>query len=133
MRHRKHGKKLGRNSAHRIALKRNLVRSLFLSVDGREYIVTTKEKAKFAKPFAEKLITLAKEKTLHNYRRGLQLLRDEDAVNVLFEKIGPRYRNRPGGYTRILRTANKRLGDRASQVLFGFVREDLPSEGGGES
>ena len=125
MRHRKSGRKLGRNSAHRVALQRNLARSLFLSFGEREYIVTTLEKAKFVRPFAEKLITLGKEKTLHNYRRGMAILRDEDAVNRLFNEIGPRYRDRPGGYTRILRTAGKRLGDKASQVLLGFVREDV--------
>ncbi len=128
MRHRKSGKKLGRSSAHRLALKRNLVRSLFLSFGEQEHIVTTLQKAKFARSFAEKLITLGKEKTLHNYRRGLKLLRDEDAVHMLFEHIGPRYRERPGGYTRIIRTANKRLGDKATQVLFGFVREELAAE-----
>ena len=121
MRHRKSGKKLGRSPAHRLALKRNLVRSLFLSFGEGNHIITTPAKAKFAKPFAEKLITLAKEKTLHNYRRGLQLLHDEDAVNILFEEIGPAYRDRPGGYTRILRTGTRRLGDQAAQVYFGFV------------
>ncbi len=98
-----------------------MTRSLFLSFGERNHIITTAEKAKFVKPFAEKLITLAKEKTLHNYRRGLAILRDEDAVNVLFEEIGPAFSDRPGGYTRILRTSVRRLGDRASQVYFGFV------------
>ena len=121
MRHRKRGKRLGRNTAHRLALQRNMTRSLFLSFGERNHIITTAEKAKFVKPFAEKLITLAKEKTLHNYRRGLAILRDEDAVNVLFEEIGPAFSDRPGGYTRILRTSVRRLGDRASQVYFGFV------------
>ncbi len=124
MRHRVHGKKLNRSSSHRLALKRNLTRSLFLSFGKQEYIVTTLEKAKFVKPFAERLITLGKEKTLHSYRRGLQILGDEDAVHKLFEEIGPRYRDRPGGYTRVVRIQRRRLGDRATQVLFGFVRED---------
>lgn len=133
MRHRLSGKKLNRSGAHRLALKRNLTRSLFLAFGDREYIVTTKEKAKFVQPFAEKLITLGKKKSLHNYRRGLKLLRDEDAVNKLFEEIGPRFRDRPGGYTRILRTAKRRLGDQATQVLFGFVREEMAKgDGGGE-
>jgi len=120
MRHRKSGKKLGRSTAHRVALKRNLARSLFLSFGEGNHIVTTPAKAKFVKPFAEKLITLAKKKTLHNYRRGLQLLRDESAVNMLFEEIGPAYRDRPGGYTRIVRTGARRLGDQAGQAYFGF-------------
>ena len=123
MRHRVRGRKLGRSGAHRVALKRNLTRSLFLSFGEREYVVTTREKAKFAQPFAEKLITLAKDNTLHNYRRGVQLLRDKTVVKKLFDEIGPRYKDRPGGYTRVIRTGKKRLGDGASQVIFGFVRD----------
>jgi large subunit ribosomal protein L17 len=129
VRHLRSGKKLNRSTAHRQALRRNLARSLFLSFGEREYVVTTREKAKFVRPFAEKLITLAKEKTLHNYRRGLQLLRHEDAVKKLFDEIGPRYKDRPGGYTRILRTSKRRLGDQATQVLFGFVREEAQPAG----
>ncbi|MBN1443236.1 MAG: 50S ribosomal protein L17 [Planctomycetes bacterium] len=128
MRHRRRTKKLSRSAAHRLALKRNIARSLFLSFGEREHIVTTKEKAKFVRPFAEKLITLARDKTLHNYRRGLKLLRDEDAVKKLFDEIGPRYKDRPGGYTRIVRTASLRLGDGGSQVLFGFVQEGAAGE-----
>jgi large subunit ribosomal protein L17 len=124
MRHRVHGRKLNRNTAHRKALRRNLARSLFLSFGGREHIITTPEKAKFARPFVEKLITLAKVKTLPNFRRGLSLLADKPATKKLFDEIGPRYKERPGGYTRIVRTARRRLGDRARQVLFGFVHEE---------
>ena len=123
MRHRKSNKRLGRSTAHRLALRRNLVRSLFLSYNESKYILTTVEKAKFVKPFAEKLITLAKDNTLHNYRRGLKLLADEDAVKTLFDDIGPAYRERPGGYTRIVRRADKRLGDKATLALFAFVSE----------
>ncbi len=124
MRHRVSGKKLHRNSAHRLALRRNLTRSLFEAFGNREYIVTTREKAKYVRPFAEKLITLGREKNLHNYRRGLQILGDETLVNKLFGEIGPRYKGVPGGYLRILRTGRRRLGDKATQVLLGFV---LPS------
>lgn len=124
MRHRVRGKKLNRNSAHRLALRRNLARNLFESFGEREYIITTREKAKFAQPFVEKLITLSKDKTLHRYRRGLQLLRDEDMVHKLFGEIGPRYRERAGGYTRILKTDKRRLGDKARLVLFGFVQDE---------
>lgn len=127
MRHRVRGKKLNRSAAHRRALKRNLTRSLFLSFGEREQVSTTLEKARFVQPFAEKLITLArkttKEKKLHDYRRGLQLLQDETAVKKLFDEIGPRYRNRPGGYTRVIRVQGRRLGDRATRVLLGFVRD----------
>ena len=120
MRHRVRGRKLNRSSSHRLALKRNLARSLFLTFGEKEHIYTTLEKAKFVKPFAEKLITLAKNKTLHNYRRGIQLLRDETTVKKLFDEIGPRYRERPGGYTRILRLG-VRKGDCAEMVRIELV------------
>jgi len=144
MRHRVSGRKLNRNTAHRRALRRNLARSLFLAFGGREHIITTPEKAKFARPFVEKLITLAREKppepekALHNFRRGLQLLGDKELTRKLFSEIGPRYLDRPGGYTRIIRTSKRRLGDRARQVVFEFVRAEdaaeakvVPSGGGG--
>ena len=100
-----------------------------MTFDGKKHIITTREKAKFVQPFAEKLITLAKEKTLHNYRRAISLLRDEDAVHTLFEEIGPAYRDRPGGYTRVVRLQRYRLGDRASQVILGFVLDqEAPQE-----
>jgi len=124
MRHRIHGKKLNRSPAHRLALRRNLTRSLFTTFGERNYIITTREKAKYVRPFAEKLITLGKEKSLHNYRRGISILRDETAVKKLFDEIGPQYRDRPGGYLRILRTSRRRLGDKASQVLLGFVQKE---------
>jgi large subunit ribosomal protein L17 len=92
-----------------------------MSFGERGYIITTCEKAKFVRPFAEKLITLGKEMSLHNYRRGIQILGDETLVKKLFSEIGPRYRERPGGYLRILRTSRRRLGDKAKQVLLGFV------------
>ena len=103
-----------------------MTRSLFASFGDREYILTTREKAKFVRPFAEKLITLGKEKTLHNYRRGIQILGDETLVNKLFSEIGPRFKSRPGGYLRILRTSWKRLGDKADTVLLGFVGSAAP-------
>src|SRR4029450_5692184 len=120
MRHRIHGRKLNRSGSHRLALQRNLTRSLFASFGDREYILTTREKAKFVRPFAEKLITLGKEKTMHNYRRGIQILGDETLVNKLFSEIGPRFKSRPGGYLRILRTSWKRLGDKAQTLPPGF-------------
>lgn len=127
MRHRVHGKKLNRSPAHRWALKRNLTRSLFAAFGDRGYILTTREKAKFVRPFAEKLITLGREMTLHNYRRGIEILGDEDMVKKLFSEIGPSYKARAGGYLRILRTSQKRLGDKAQQVLLGFVGESAAS------
>jgi len=128
VRHKIHGRKLNRSSAHRLALRRNLARSLFLSFGGREHIITTPEKAKFARPFVEKLITLAKKKTLAGFRRGLSILADKPMTKKLFDEIGPRYVDRPGGYTRIIRTARRRLGDKARQVLFGFVKSEPAAE-----
>ena len=121
MRHLKRGRKLNRTSAHRRAMVRNLVTSLF--VHGR--VSTTPAKAKEARPFAEKLITLAKCGTLHARRRAISLLHDERVVASLFAEIGPRYANRPGGYCRILHTAKIRVGDGAPQAIFELVEEGV--------
>lgn len=121
MRHRKGTKHLNRTSSHRLAMRRNLTRSLIESFGGRGYIITTREKAKYARPFAEKLVTLARQKTLSRYRVAVSRLHDKKAVRKLFDEIGPFYQDRPGGYTRILATSRRRLGDNARQVIFGFV------------
>jgi large subunit ribosomal protein L17 len=107
MRHLKAGRKLGRNASHRLALKRNLARALF----EHERIITTLEKAKEVRPFVEKLITLAKKGTLHHRRQALARLPDRDIVAKLFSEIGPRFEDRPGGYTRIIKRHERRLGD----------------------
>jgi large subunit ribosomal protein L17 len=119
MRHRKREKHLGRNPSHRKALRRNLVCSFLLQ--GR--IQTTKEKAKQTQQFAEKLITLAKENTLAHFRRALALVDDKRVVRRLFREIGPKFSDRPGGYTRLLKlgTDHNRLGDNAPQVLLELV------------
>lgn len=122
MRHRKQGRKLGRNSSHRKALGRNLVSSLF--EHGR--ITTTVEKAKEYRPMAEKMITLAKKRELHNIRRAVAILQNKTIVKKLFEEIAPRYLDRPGGYTRIVRLQKNRLGDNASQAIFELVGYELP-------
>ena len=126
MRHRVAGKKLNRNTSHRKALLRSLVRSIITEFDGKGYIVTTREKAKFAQPRVEKLITLGKNKTLANQRRAMQILQDRDLTTKLFEEISPYYSERAGGYTRVLRLDRHRLGDNASQAYFGFVRDEAP-------
>ncbi len=123
MRHRKHGRKLGRNSSHRKALGRNLVSSLF--EHGR--ITTTVEKAKEYRPMAEKMITLAKKRNLHNIRRAVAILQDKAIVKKLFGEIAPRYLDRPGGYTRIIRLQKNRLGDNASQAIFELVDYEVVS------
>src|SRR5262245_51185289 len=123
MRHRKRTWKLGRNSAHRKATRRNLVAALFR----HERIVTTLPKAKAFRPFAERMITLAKEKDLPRFRRAISLLGDRDAVRKLFDVLGPRFRSRPGGYTRIVRLPQWRLGDHGRLAVFELV-ERTPKE-----
>ncbi|MFQ5748711.1 MAG: 50S ribosomal protein L17 [Planctomycetota bacterium] len=127
MRHRIKTRKLSRTGSHRRALARNMAASLIK----HERIETTLAKAKAHRPFVERLVTLAKEKNLANYRRALALLGNNKAAAAkLFDVLGPRFRDRPGGYTRILKLATPRLGDRAPRALFEFVerspKEDLP-------
>lgn len=133
MRHQVSGRHLGRTSAHRTALRRNLAASLF----EHGTISTTREKAKFVKPFAERLITLAKNGSLHSRRRAISLLQDraicktEDGVSVktgsviqkLFDEIGPQFADRNGGYTRIINLPLRRVGDNGKLVLLQLVGE----------
>ncbi len=125
MRHRVAGKKLGRSMGHRKALKRNLVTQLFL----HERIKTTEAKAKFIRGEAEKLITMAKkgiqnpDRFLHMRRQVSARLYDEDVARKLFQEIAPRYMDRQGGYTRILRLGEFRRGDGAELVLIELVEE----------
>jgi large subunit ribosomal protein L17 len=125
MRHRVAGKSLNRNTAHRAALRKNLTVSLIR----HERVVTTLAKAKAIRPFAEKMITLARSddpKTrLHRIRRAVSTLQDKTAVKKLFDELGPRYRTRPGGYTRILRMADYRIGDGGTKVVFELVDNDV--------
>jgi len=117
MKHRIKGRRLGRDSQHRVALARNLIASLFLH--GR--IETTGPKAKEYRGQAEKLITLAKVRSLHNIRQAVDELRNKTAVKRLFDEIGPSFKERPGGYTRIVRLPGKRLGDKGSKVYLELV------------
>jgi large subunit ribosomal protein L17 len=135
MRHRVAGKQLSRTTGHRQALRRNLAASLF----EHGAIMTTKQKAQFVRPFAEKLITLAKKGTLHARRQAIALLQDRDickvendepvkqttVINKLFSEIAPRFQERPGGYTRIVRLPLRRVGDNGEQVLLQLVEEQL--------
>jgi len=115
------GKRLQRNTAHRAALRKNFTVSVIM----HERVVTTLSKAKALRPFVEKIITLAKgtdEKTrLHRIRRAVSMLQDKTAVKKLFDELGPRFANRPGGYTRILRLPDYRIGDGGSKVVFELV------------
>src|ERR1700733_4790560 len=99
MRHRNAGRTLGRNATHRLALFRNLTRALI--EHGR--IITTVAKAKEVRPFIEKLITLAKKGSLHARRLVLARLHDKEATTKLFKEIAEGYKDRPGGYTRVIK------------------------------
>jgi len=116
MRHRLANKKLRRNSAQRKALLRSLVTS-FLE---KERINTTLSKAKAVRPVAEKMITLAKKNSLHTRRKALRFVYKKDVVKKLFEDIGPRFTERPGGYTRIIKTG-QRAGDGAQLAIIELV------------
>ncbi len=116
MRHRRSGKKLGRDSAHRRALYSNLAGALI--EHGR--IKTTQAKAKAVKPFAEQMITLGKRGDLHARRLALAELRSQDVVHQLFAEVAPRFAARPGGYTRIVKLG-PRLGDAAEMVYLELV------------
>ena len=116
MRHRVKSQRLGRDSAQRKALLRNLVTS-FLE---KERISTTHAKAKAVRPIAEKMITLAKTNTLHTRRQALRYIYKKDVVKKLFEDIGPRFTERPGGYTRIIKVG-PRAGDGTEMALIELV------------
>jgi len=131
MRHRVSGKRLGRTTAHRKAMRRNMAVSLFT----HGAIRTTESKAKELRAFVERIITIARQGSLHARRRvlsmlGDRLMFDEDGepaeqtvVQKLFDEIAPRYDDRPGGYTRIIRLSDRRIGDAGVQVLLQLVEE----------
>jgi large subunit ribosomal protein L17 len=118
MRHRNSGKRLGRNTSHRKAMLRNMVTSLL----EHEKITTTDARAKELRPLAEKLITLAKRGDLHARRQVTEVVRDSKTVTKLFERLAPRFADRPGGYTRIIKLGH-RLGDNAALSLISLVEE----------
>ena len=122
-RHLNAGRKLGRNTAHRKALLRNLVRSVILS----ESIRTTTAKAKEARRVVEKIITKAREGSLAARRNVHRTVRDQAALAKLFETIAPRFKTRPGGYTRIVHIAN-RPGDNAPMAILELVEKSAPEE-----
>jgi len=121
MRHQKSGRKLNMNSPHRKAMFRNMATSLFK----HEIIKTTLPKAKELRKVAEPLITLAKNDSVAHRRRAFDRLRDKEAVGKLFEELGPRYVERPGGYLRILKCGH-RAGDQAQMAFVELV--DRPRE-----
>jgi large subunit ribosomal protein L17 len=141
MRHLKAGRKLGRNATHRLALMRNLTRALIEN----ERIITTLEKAKEARRFVEKLITLAKKGTLHARRiviarlgpvgkadlyevveqegRKVEVPTGDSVVQKLFNDIAPRFADRPGGYTRVIKRHERRLGDAGHTAYLELLKE----------
>ena len=112
----KKGRRFGGDAAHQKAMMANLVASLIAA----EGIVTTEAKAKAMRPIAEKLVTKAKKGGLHNHRQVFSFLRDREMTSKLFDEIGPRYDDRPGGYTRILKLG-PRQGDNAPMARIEFV------------
>ncbi len=116
MRHRNSGRQLNRNSSHRGAMFRNMAESLF----EHEVIKTTLPKAKELRRVAEPLITLAKEDSVANRRLAFSRMRTKSVVGKLFDELGPRYKERPGGYVRILK-CGFRPGDKAPMALVELV------------
>ena len=128
MRHGMRHRKLGRTSAHRKAMFRNQLTALFT----HERIVTTLAKAKELRPLAERMVTLAGTGTLPARRQILTMVSDKDVVRHLFDDIAPRFIDRPGGYTRIMRLGRRR-GDGADLAIIEFVDYDLADHEEGES
>jgi large subunit ribosomal protein L17 len=124
MRHRRAYRKLNRTASHRKALFGNMAASLIK----HEQIVTTLPKAKELRPVVERLVTLAKRGGLHARRQALSQLPDRDQVKKLFETLGPRYKERNGGYIRVLR-AGFRYGDNAALAVIEFVDRDESAKG----
>lgn len=127
MRHRKSGRKLGRNSSHRKAMFRNMATSLVR----HETIKTTLPKAKELRRVFEPLITLAKVDGVANRRLAFDRLRDKEAVGKLFSDLGPRFKDRPGGYLRILKMG-PRPGDAAPMALVQLVDGPVSAEAGSD-
>jgi large subunit ribosomal protein L17 len=124
MRHGNTNRKLSRTASHRKAMWANMSAALIK----HEQIVTTLPKAKELRPIVEKLVTLGKRGDLHARRQAAAQMRDEDQVRKLFETIGPRYKDRNGGYTRILK-AGYRYGDNAAVAVIEFVDRDVDAKG----
>ena len=124
MRHRNQGRKLNVTSSHRTAMFANMAAALIK----HEQIKTTLPKAKELRPVVEKLVTLSRRNNLHARRLAMSQVRDEAQVKKLFEVLGPRYADRPGGYTRVLK-AGFRYGDNAPMAFIEFVDRDPDAKG----
>ena len=124
MRHKMRGRKLNRTSSHRKAMFVNMTASLLR----HEQIKTTKPKAKDLRSFAEKMITLGKRGDLHARRKAMSFLQDKDVVSKLFDTLAERYKDRQGGYTRVL-AAGFRYGDSAPMAVIELVDRDPDAKG----
>jgi len=124
MRHNISGRKLNRTSSHRKAMFSNMVNALIK----HEQITTTLPKAKELRPILEKMVTLSRKNDLHSRRQAISKLQDNDMVKKLFEVLGPRYAERTGGYTRIIK-AGFRYGDSAPMAVIEFVDRDKDAKG----
>jgi large subunit ribosomal protein L17 len=127
MRHHNSGRQLSRNSSHRSAMLKNMAVSLLR----HEIIMTTLPKAKELRRVAEPLITLAKNDSVHRRRVAFSRLRDRDTVTKLFNELGPRYKDRPGGYLRIMKSGY-RPGDNAPMAYVELVDRPEPEAGTGQ-
>ena len=125
MRHRARSRKLGRTPSHRLAMYRNMVTSLL----DHERIETTDAKAKEVRRIAERMITLGKKGGLHNRRRALRIIREREVAAKVFDDLAERYRERHGGYTRILKLGN-RVGDNAPMSNVELVEPGPPAAKG---
>ncbi len=123
MRHGMANRKLGRTSAHRAALFRNQLASLI----DKERIITTLPKAKELRPQIERLVTLGKNDSVHNRRRAERVVAEDSLIAKLFTTLGPRFNERPGGYTRIIKLGARR-GDAAEMAILEFVGYERPQE-----
>lgn len=123
MRHNKTGRRLGRKPDHRAHMMRNMVTSFF----EHERITTTDTRAKELRKVVERMITLGKRGELHARRQALEVIRDEKVVAKLFDLIAPRYQERPGGYTRIIKL-NNRQGDNAPMAIIELVEEEFTAK-----
>ncbi len=126
MRHLKSGRQLSRNSSHRWAMMRNLITALLQE----EKIQTTDPKAKELRRWVERVITLGKQGSLHARRQVLSIVQDKAVVRKLFDTIGPRFKDRPGGYTRIIKLGIRR-GDAAQMALIELVGGEGEKEAAG--
>ncbi len=122
MRHGMVNRKLGRTASHRLALFRNQLASLI----EHERIATTLPKAKELRPLIEKLVTLGKNDSVHARRQAARMVADETLIAKLFDTLGPRFAERPGGYTRIIKLGQRR-GDAAEMAILEFVGYELPT------